>query len=146
MSKTYAIITFNPATGMEETVLVTKEVYDEFRRGIWRIEKSDLKYITHTYPMSCLIGDDDDSEDEFHEYEDENSNLEEMIIYSERLEQLRCALKNLPKNERRLISAIYKYGLTEMEYGSRIGMSQRMVHYNKERILKKLKKFLKFMY
>lgn len=141
MSKTYAIITFNPATGMKESVLVTKEVYEEFLRGIWRIKKNNHKYYSNTFPMSCLIGDEDDSEDEFHEYEDENFDLEEMIIHSERLEQLRCELKKLPKDERRLISAIYKYGLTEMEYGSRIGMSQRMVHYNKERILKKLKIF-----
>lgn len=141
MSKTYAIITFNPATGMEEAVSVTKEVYDEFRRGIWRIEKSDLKYITHTYPMSCLIGDDDDSEDEFHEYEDENFDLEEMVIHNERLERLRFAKSRLAIKERKLIDLLYGEGLTIRECADRFGVCKAVIQRRKERILKKLKKY-----
>lgn len=141
MSKTYAIITFNPATGIEETVPVTKEVYDEFRRGIWRIEKSDLKYITHTYPMSCLIGDDDDSDDEFHEYEDENFDLEEMIIHNERLERLRFAKNRLAIKERKLIDLLYGEGLTIRECADRFGVCKAVIQRRKERILKKIKKY-----
>lgn len=141
MSKTYAIITFNPATGTEETVPVTKEVYDEFRRGIWRIEKSDLKYITHTYPMSCLIGDDDDSEDEFHEYEDEDFNLEEMIIHNERLERLRFAMSQLTVEERIFIKALYENRITERALAAKLGVFRNTIHYHKVRILEKIKKF-----
>ena len=143
MDKTYAIITYNPATGKEETVPVTKEVYDEFRRGIWRCEKSDLKYIAHTYPMSCLTGDDDDSEDRFEEYEDENFNLEELIIQNERLEKLRFALKQLSPEERKLIDLIYSNGLSQQEISELFLISQQAVHKRKIKILKKLKNFLK---
>ena len=143
MSKTYAIITFNPATGAEETVPVTKEVYDEFRRGIWRIEKSDLKYITHTYPMSCLIGDDDDSEDEFHEYADTNFNLEEIISTEFVLSKLREGVKGLSPVERRIVYYLFFEECSEKEVAEIFSISQQAIHKRKIKILKKLKKFLK---
>ena len=143
MSKTYAIITFNPATGAEETVPVTKEVYDEFRRGIWRIEKSDLKYITHTYPMSCLIGDDDDSEDEFHEYEDTNFNLEEIISTEFVLSKLREGVKELSPIERRIVYYLFFEERSEKEVAEIFSISQQAIHKRKIKILKKLKNFLK---
>ena len=143
MSKTYAIITFNPATGAEETVPVTKEVYDEFRRGIWRIEKSDLKYITHTYPMSCLIGDDDDSEDEFHEYEDTNFNLEEIISTEFVLSKLREGVKELSPIERRIVYYLFFEERSEKEVAEIFSISQQAINKRKIKILKKLKNFLK---
>lgn len=143
MSKTYAIITFNPATGTEETVPVTKEVYDEFRRGIWRIDKSDLKYITHTYPMSCLIGDDDDSEDEFHEYADTNFNLEEIISTEFVLSKLREGVKGLSPVERRIVYYLFFEECSEKEVAEIFSISQQAIHKRKIKILKKLKNFLK---
>lgn len=143
MSKTYAIITFNTATGMEETVPVTKEVYDEFRRGIWRIEKSDLKYITHTYPMSCLIGDDDDSEDEFHEYEDTDFNLEEIISTEFVLSKLREGVKGLSPIERRIVYYLFFEECSEKEVAEIFSISQQAIHKRKIKIFKNLKKFLK---
>ena len=141
MSKTYTIITFNPATGMEESVLVTKEVYEEFFRGIWRIKKNNHKYYSNTFPMSCLIGDEDDSEDEFHEYEDEDFNLEEMIIHNERLERLRFAMSQLTPEERIFIKALYEKEFTERALAAKLGVFRNTIHYQKTRILEKLKKF-----
>lgn len=139
MDKTYAIIIFNPATGKEETVPVTKEVYDEFRRDAWRNKKSDDKYISHTYPMSCLNGGD--AEDSFHEFEDKGADLEELIIQNERLECLRFALSQLSKSERALIYDLYMKGLSERAVAENLGVCRNTVHYQKIKILEKLKKF-----
>lgn len=41
MAKTYTLTVFNTCTSQYEKVEATKEVYNEFRRGEWRIEKND---------------------------------------------------------------------------------------------------------
>lgn len=40
MTKTYTLTVFNTCTSQYEDIEVTKEVYNEFRRGEWRIEKT----------------------------------------------------------------------------------------------------------
>lgn len=142
MSKTYAIITFNPATGIEETVPVTKEVYDEFRRGIWRIKKNNHKYFSNTFPMSSLIGDDDDSEDEFHEYADSNFNPEEIISTEFVLFKLREGIKGLSPMERRIVYYLFFEECSEKEVAEIFSVSQQAIHKRKIKIIKKLKNFL----
>lgn len=41
MTKTYTLTVFNTCTSQYEDIEVTKEVYNEFRRREWRIEKND---------------------------------------------------------------------------------------------------------
>lgn len=59
MTKTYTLTVFNTCTSQYEDVEVTKEVYNEFRRGEWRIEKNDDKHRANETPFSELIGGDD---------------------------------------------------------------------------------------
>ena len=44
MTKTYTLTVFNTCTSQYEKVETTKEIYNEFRRGEWRIEKNDDKH------------------------------------------------------------------------------------------------------
>ena len=59
MTKTYTLTVFNTCTSQYEDIEVTKEVYNEFRRGEWRIEKNDDKHRANETPFSELIGGDE---------------------------------------------------------------------------------------
>ena len=61
-------------------------------------------------------------------------------VLSERLHQ---CLSLLPVSDQKLIRAIYFMNLTEREYASQIGISQKGVNKRKHKILKKLRKMLK---
>ena len=61
-------------------------------------------------------------------------------VLSERLHQ---CLSLLPVSDQKLIRAIYFMNLTEREYASQIGLSQKGVNKRKHKILKKLRKMLK---
>lgn len=140
MEKTYAVVIYNPATGEEETVPVTKEVYDEFRRDTWRSQKSDYKYMIHTCSLNNLIGKD--VEQTFDEFIDKDANIEELIIQKERLDRLSSALSQLTEQEKMLVDALYSEGLTIRACATKFGLSKAAVQRLKARILKKLKKLL----
>ena len=60
--------------------------------------------------------------------------------FSEDAELSRC-LALLTDGERALVNALYFEGLTETEYGNRLGVKQQSINERKLRILKKIKKF-----
>lgn len=143
MSKTYAIITFNPATGTEETVTVTKEVYDEFRRGSWRIEKNDQKHSYYGMSMNALLCSGDYSCDDFKEFTDFKSNPEEIISTEFVLSKLREGIKGLSPMERRIVYYLFFEECSEKEVAEIFSISQQAIHKRKIKILKKLKNFIK---
>lgn len=76
MKKTYTLTVFNTCTSQCEDVEVTKEVYNEFRRGEWRIDKNDDKHRANETPFSELIGGDDGAFENFSEFIDNSQNPE----------------------------------------------------------------------
>ena len=58
MEKQYEVTVFNTCTAKYEVVEVSQEVYDEFRRGEWRISKNDDKHSSNETPFSALVGGD----------------------------------------------------------------------------------------
>ena len=74
---------------------------------------------------------------------DESVNVEEEAIRNIMIEEMLKTIRSLPEEERDLIEALYLNGdHTEKSYGAANGMSQQTVHYNKNRILKKLRTML----
>ena len=67
MAKTYTLTVFNTCTSQYEKVEATKEVYNEFRRGEWRIEKNDDKHRANETLFSELIGGNDGAFENFRE-------------------------------------------------------------------------------
>lgn len=57
-------------------------------------------------------------------------------------EKLRRALSTLAPEELRPLGDLFADGLTEREAASKYGVSQQALHMRKQRILKKVKKFL----
>ena len=142
MSELYAINVFDTTTGKERVIHVCKEVYDEFRRGEWRIEKNDGKHKANETQFSALLGGEDGAYENFHEFVDYESNPENLILHSLMIEKLYSALDHLEKAERDLIKALFFEEISEGKYAKEHRVSQQAVNCRKKTILKKLKKFL----
>ena len=142
MAKTYTLIVFNTCTSQYEKVEATKEVYNEFRRGEWRIEKNDDKHRANETPFSELIGGDDGAFENFGEFIDNSQNPECIFAEQIQIESLYSAMDMLSDLDKQLLQALFFDGMTEREYAERTGVFRNAVHKRKVRILAKLKKIM----
>ena len=136
----YILKVYNTLTKQYEDVVVTKEVYDTYRRTEWNIKDNDESFYDHEIQISGLIGGENDNYENFHEFVDEETTPENIIIDAELKKALRESVADLENEEQRLIEALYAQGLTEREYSRRTGIPQRTINHRKERILEKLRK------
>lgn len=142
MQELHAINIFDTTTGKERTVYVSKEVYDEFRRGEWRISKNNDKHNANETQFSALHGGDDGAYENFHEFVDEDANPEKLLMEQLVVEKLYSALALLDQADRELIEALYFKELSERKFAERKKVSCVAIHNRKVRILKKLKEIL----
>ena len=142
MKELYAINVFDTTTGKERTVYVNKEVYDEFRRGEWRISKNDDKHSAFETQFSALLGGEDGAYENFHEFADEDANPERLLMEQLVIERLHSALALLDQADRELIEALYFKELSERKFAEKKKVSCVAIHNRKVRILKKLKEIL----
>ncbi len=140
MTKTYTLTVFNTCTSQYEDVEVTREVYNEFRRGEWRIEKNDNKHRANETPFSELIGGDDGAFENFSEFIDNSLNPECIFAEHAKIKALYSAMSMLSDVDKQLLQALFFDGLTEREYAELTGVFRNAVHKRKVRILAKLKK------
>lgn len=124
MTKTYKLIVFNTCTSQYEDIEVTKEVYNEFRRGEWRIVKNDDKHRTNETPFSELIGGDDGAFENFSEFIDNSQNPESIFAECAKIKDLYSALSMLSDLDKQLLQALFFDGLTERQYAELQGVSQ----------------------
>lgn len=142
MSELYAINVYDTTTGKERIVHVCKEVYDEFRRGEWRIDKNDGKHTANETQFSALHGGEDGAYENFHEFVDYDSNPEDLLLRSLMIEKLYSAIAHLEKADREIIEALYFQELSERKLADKNSVSCVAIHKRKKRILEKLKKLL----
>lgn len=142
MTKTYTLTVFNTCTSQYEDVEVTREVYNEFRRGEWRIEKNDDKHRANETPFSELIGGDDGAFENFSEFIDNSQNPEFIFAEHTKIQALYSAVSMLSDLDKQLLQALFFDGLTEREYAELTGVYRNAIHKRKMRILEKLKKYM----
>ena len=142
MAKMYPLTVWNTLTAQYEEIVVSQEIYDEYRRSEWRINKSNDKHSVNETPFSALIGSDDGKIENFHEFLSDDENPEKLIERKELQKALHRAVASLDKADQELIRAIFFEGMSEREYAKRIGVSQVTIHRKKQRILRDLKKFM----
>ncbi len=138
----YILKVYNTLTKQYEDVVVTKKVYDTYRRTEWNIKDNDESFYEHEIQISGLIGGEDDAYENFREFIDDVNIPENIFMTREGMVEVRKAVRILPVQERNLIVALYYERLTENEYADKIGVSQQYVSKSKKKILKKLKLFL----
>ena len=138
----YALKVYNTLTKQYEDVVVTKKVYDTYRRTEWNIKDNDESFYEHEIQISGLIGGEDDAYENFREFIDDVNIPENIFMTREGMDEVRNAVRILPVQERNLIVALYFERLTENEYADKTGVSQQYVSKSKKKILEKLKLFL----
>lgn len=138
----YTLKVYNTLTKQYEDVIVTKKVYDTYRRTEWNIKDNDESFYDHEIQMSGLIGGEDDAYENFREFIDDVNVPENIFMSREGMFEVRNAVSELSAQERNLIISLYYERLTESEYADKIGVTQQYVSKSKKKILKKLRLFL----
>lgn len=83
MSNEYMVTVFNTVTARYEEIAVSKEIYNEYRRGEWRISKNNDKHSTGEIPFCALTGGEDGGYENFHEFVDTEHTVEAMLAKQE---------------------------------------------------------------
>lgn len=76
------------------------------------------------------------------QFEDEDTNVEELAIKTVMVAQLKESLELLSFEESEMINALFYQGLTERQYAQSTGIPQKTINDRKMRTLRKLKKLL----
>lgn len=76
-----------------------------------------------------------------HEFEDENSSLEDNLIEKEQYQELYKAISSLSQDQQWLVKEVYFKGRSQVEIAKELGLSKMAVSLRLQTILKKLKKF-----
>lgn len=138
MEEQYTLTVYNPLTGQSKTVVVTEAVYNEYRRGIWRMKDSDRRFRKNVSVFSDLNGDYD-CFCEFCSDDNDPARLTERNLLQKDLLRV---LELLPEDDRVLLCAIFVEGKTEREIAVLLGVSQKVISRRKLRLITFLKKFL----
>lgn len=115
----YILSVYNTITGNFEDVEVSKEIYEEYKRIGWRIEKSDAKHKKNEIPLSSLKGGENGNYEMFREFIDHENTPDQLIAQILQLEALQDTILRLCKSDRALIQAIYFDGLSERDYAKK---------------------------
>lgn len=142
MEKLYTITLYDSAKGEEVSIQVTKPIFDEYRRGIWRIHKNNKKHAKQSTVFSTLKVGDDGTFDNYHEFIVDESDPINVVIDKFDKTKLRNAILRLNDNEKELINSLYFESVSASEYARRIGKSPQYVCQSRNCILKKIKSFL----
>lgn len=142
MANTYMVTVWNTVTSQYEETAVPKAVYDEYRRGEWRISKSNDKHAAKETPFSALIGGEDGGFENFHEFMSDERNPGTLVEDGWLTGELQKAIASLSHEDQRLIEALFFKGMSERDYANQLGVYHNAVHKRKIRILSKIKKFL----
>ena len=116
-----------------QTVEVTKEVYDEYRRNT-RQARHDRYVVVqskkHEVPLLCIgeFGTCVSAEDEL-------MNKEKLIVLKKAIHSLSC-------EEQLLIKRLFFDNKSEIKIAEELGVAKGTVNYRKNRILEKLRKMM----
>lgn len=134
----YELSVYNTVTGQAEDIKVSEAIYNEYRRGGWRIDYSDQHFGEHETVFSDLLG----NWEHFREFLSEADNPAFLAEEHSAQRQLRIALDLLDEADHSLLLDILIRGKTEREVAAEQGVSQNVIHRKKRRIVNFLKTFL----
>ena len=135
-------------------VEVTKEVFTDYMRGERKKKYMEVDLTTERVILNVdgtikkVFPSREDSlerliEDNARQFADKSVDVEENALRNILIEKLHIALSMLSEDEYALIYALYFENQTEREYAEKLGVYRNAIHVRKNKILKKLKKFLK---
>ena len=142
MSKKYTVTVFNTIALQYEEIKVTRAVFNEFRRGKWRISKNDDKHSANETPFSSLLGGADGGFENFDEFID-YTHTPQTELERQKSKELACqAIMSLSEVMRKRLILHYEEGLTVKKIAEIEGVSECRVKDSLRLAKKKIKKFL----
>jgi len=138
LEEQFTLTVYNPLTGQSKTVVVTEAVYNEYRRGIWRMKDNDRRFRKNVSVFSNLNGDYDC----FCEFCSDDNNPACVVERNLLQQDLSRVCELLPEDDRILLCAIFVDGKTEREIATLFGISQNAISQRKRRLINFLKKIL----
>lgn len=143
LKKEYSVKKFIPIDGMllEVTEKEYKDFYKEFERNRYIMNESKRFSFISIYKMAK----DDDDQDirETTILPDENVDINNELEKKMEIEQLKNALSLLDDEEYKLVKALFFEQKSLREYAEIIGKHYTTVYHNKNKVIEKLRKFLK---
>ncbi len=140
---TKTLSVWNPGTQTFETIEVTNEVYNYYRRSKWNLEDQEKKINRFETPFSGLKGGENGAYENFKEFISEGCDPESQYFKEDIIRLLIKTVSELEEADRLLLEALYRMEKTEKQYAEEIGVSQPAIHKKKKRILQVLYKALK---
>lgn len=133
---------------------VSEEVYQVYMQGDRKMRyfETDLKtertILAEDGTVQRIIPSREDSldrliDDNARQFSDAGESVEDAVLRKLAEDELHRALGKLTDEEYALVYALFFEGKTERAYAKELGVAQVTVHKKKQRILKKLKEFLK---
>lgn len=141
--QTYLLTVYNTMTGLYEDVEVSKEVYNEYRRGQWRMRKSEDKHRAGEIPFSALLGGDGGGYENFHEFIDRENDPETVLLERQERQKAFEGLNTLSAVMRERFILHFQKGMTTAEIAEMQGVSEYSVKESLKQARKKLEKYLK---
>ena len=141
-NENYILSVYSALTGQIEDIQVTEAVYNEYRRGGWRLGYSDQRFRDHETVFSELKGGLDGAYENFREFRSDQDNPERLVIASLTRQELQQAWDGLADSDRKLLQALLIEGKSVREVAAMQGVSHNAVHKKKQRLIKYLQIFL----
>ena len=138
----YTLKVYNTLTKQYEDTAVTKEVYDEYKRSEWRIEKSNTSFYSHETLLSFLLEESNENSEEYYQLSDVEKSPENILFEKMQSDILHQALLTLSGDELEFFESLVFAEISESEYAVKNGITQQGVNKKKQKIRKKLKKLL----
>ena len=134
---------YNTITKQYELIEVSEKVRAEYLRGQGKIYRNNKRFFKHEIQMSSLIGGEDGAYENFREFVNSDNTPESEAMKNSAVSDLHKAISRLTGEEQELIIALFFDGVSEKDYATLTGVSRQAINERKQRIFKKLKKFLK---
>ena len=104
---TYILKVYNTLTKQYEDVVVTKNVYDKYRRTEWNIKDNNESFYDHEIQLSGLIGGAEEAYENFREFLEDVNVPENIFMTRVGIYEVQRAFARLSDQERELINALY---------------------------------------
>lgn len=123
-------------------VEVSKEVYEAYKRSVWREEKGNSSFYEHEIQFSMLAGGSNNAYENFHEFRNGESSSDNDTVKNAYIRIMLKAIEQLPKKDRMLIWLLYFNDMSERDCSKLFGINCKNIHKKKALVLDKINKLM----
>ena len=142
MPEKHMLNIYNPTNKQAEQIEVSEAVYNEYRRGGWKIENNDRRFRRRETSFTDLKGGINGAYENFDEFRSEEDNPALLVVEKLFLQNLQQVLSDLTDDERELLHAFFFEGKSERRVAAEMDMPRMTIRDRKAKLLRKMRKIL----